>query len=303
MLTSIRGLTAASLSAGLLLSAAPAFATETASEESASDATISNDLLVADAAISESTEKQNEVVLSSSAARTIEPVEESVANSVGGESGITFSGNIAFTTEYRFRGVDLSGGDFAVQGGFDLGHSSGLYVGTWASNLDEDTVGFGSTELDIYGGWSGDLTDGLSGDVGVIYYIYPNAPTAAGPTDYIEFYASVSASIGPVSVTPGIAYAPDQDSLGSTDNVYLYTDVSVGIPETPLTINGHVGYTDGFLTFTNDSKAFDWSISADVAVGPATLSAAYVGVEGDALIDPGGVFTDDAFVLTLSASF
>ena len=303
MLTSIRGLTAASLSAGLLLSAAPAFATETASEEAASDSTISNDLLAADAVLTETAETENEIVLTEAAARTIAPVKDAEANNVGGESGISFSGNIAFTTEYRFRGVDLSGGDFAVQGGFDLSHSSGLYVGTWASNLDEDTVGFGSTELDIYGGWSGDLTDGLSGDVGVIYYLYPDAPTVAGPTDYIEFYASVTASLGPVSVTPGIAYAPDQNSLGSTDNLYLYTDVSVGIPDTPLTINGHLGYTDGFLTFTNDSQAFDWSISADLAVGPATLSAAYVGVEGDALIDPGGVFTDDAFVLTLSASF
>ncbi len=303
MLTSIRGLTAASLSAGLLLSAAPAFATEIASEEATGDELISSELLAAEAAISETSETGADVVVTPASDRSIEPVDLDSANQVSGESGVTFSGNIAFTTEYRFRGVDLSGGDFAVQGGFDLSHSSGIYVGSWASNLDEDTVGFGSTELDIYGGWSGDLTDGISGDVGVIYYIYPNAPTAAGPTDYIEFYASISASLGPVSITPGIAYAPDQDSLGSTDNLYLYTDVSVGIPETPLTINGHLGYTDGFLTFTNDSKAWDWSISADVAVGPATLSAAYVGVEGDALIDPGGVFTDDAFVLTLSASF
>ena len=303
MLTSIRGLTAATFSAGLLLSAAPAFATETASEEAIGDESISSELLAADAAISDTSEATSEVVLTAASKRAAEPVKLDETSAVGGESGVSFSANIAFTTEYRFRGVDLSGGDFAVQGGFDLSHESGLYVGTWASNLDEDTVGFGSTELDIYGGWSGDLTDGLSGDVGVIYYIYPNAPTAAGPTDYIEFYASVSASLGPVSVTPGIAYAPDQDSLGSTDNLYLYTDVSVGIPETPLTINGHLGYTDGFLTFTNDSKAWDWSISADLAVGPATLSAAYIGVEGDALIDPGGVFTDDAFVLTLSASF
>ena len=77
----------------------------------------------------------------------------------------------------------------------------------------------------------------------------------------------------------------------------------MAIPDTPITINGHLGYTDGFLTFTNNSKAWDYSIGADLAVGPATLTAAYVGVEGDAGIDPLGTFTDDAFVLTLSASF
>lgn len=300
MLTSIRGLTAASLSAGLLLTAAPAFAAE-ASDEVA----ISEDLIAASAAL-DNTAKQDEALLTTKVEdttieRATAPIDEAVSNDVGGDSGVSISGNIAFTSEYRFRGVDLSGGEFAVQGGFDVGLPGGIYVGTWASNLDEDTVGFGSTELDLYGGWSGDLTDGLSADVGVIAYLYPDA--GPGDFDYIEFYGSLSVAIGPAGLTGGFAYAPDQDSLGSTDNLYFYTDLSVGIPDTPVTLNAHLGYTDGFLTFTDDSKAFDWSLGADVAAGPLTFSAAYVGVEGDALVDPGGVFTDDAFVLTVSASF
>ena len=109
--------------------------------------------------------------------------------------------------------------------------------------------------------------------------------------------------LGPADVTLGVAYAPDQDSLGGTDNFYLYADAGIGIPGTPVSLSGHVGYTDGFLTFTTDSKALDWSIGAELAIGPATLGAAYVGVEGDVLVDPTGTFTDDAFVVTLSASF
>ncbi len=303
MLTSIRGLSAATLSAGLLLSAVPAFASEVSSEVPAADNTISAELIAASAALENTAADGSDVVLSTQAERTGQPVDETAASDFGGESGLTFSANIAFTSEYRFRGVDLSGGDFAVQGGFDIGHSSGFYVGTWASNLDEQTVGFGSTELDLYGGWSGDLTDGITADIGVIGYLYPDAPAAAGPTDYVEFYGSLTGSIGPASLTGGVAYAPDQDSLGSTDNLYLYTDLGIGIPDTPITINGHIGYTDGFLTFTGDSKAFDWSIGADVAAGPVTFTVAYVGVEGDALIDPAGTFTDDAVVLTVAASF
>lgn len=304
MLTSIRGLTAASLSVGLLFSAAPAFA-ETAPVEV--DGDISEELIAASAALDNTATGEDEVVLTTQVERAAEPVADSDASNMAGESGLTFSANVALTSEYRFRGVNLSNGNLAIQGGFDVGHSSGLYVGTWASNLDEDSVGYGSTELDIYGGWSGNLTDAVSADIGVIAYIYPDA--GPGDFDYIEFYGSVSFSLGSASITPGIAYAPDQDSLGSTDNLYLYTDLSVGIPDTPFTLNGHIGYTDGFLTFTTDSEAWDWSVSADYALNDTfTLSAAYIGVEGDPALDfiegDGDLkFTGDAFVVTLAASF
>ncbi|MBV7259198.1 TorF family putative porin [Erythrobacter crassostreae] len=307
MLTSIRGLTAATLSAGILLSAAPALASDTVSDEAntliePSDVEFSDELL---AAAAELDVAETGLVLTPATERASAPIAEGeISNIQGGEdasSPLTFSANVAFAIEYRFRGVALTDGNFAVQGGFDLAHDSGLYVGTWASNLDEQTVGYGSTEVDLYGGWSGDLTDGISADVGGIFYLYPDAGT--GDFDYYEFYGSLSFGLGPASVTGGVAYAPDQDSLGGTDNLYIYGDVSFGIPDTPITLNGHVGYTDGFLTFTTDSEAIDWSVSADLAVGPVTFSAAYVGVEGDVLVDPTGTFTDDAFVATVSASF
>ncbi|MEP0191695.1 MAG: TorF family putative porin [Erythrobacter sp.] len=308
MLTSIRGLSAASISAGLLLAAAPAYASENSSEILANtdSQTQTADLSVlaeVEALTAETSTPEIKITAAPAVEKAVRPIEADEANAAEGEGPFTFSANVAFATEYRFRGVALTDGNFAVQGGFDLSHSSGLYVGTWGSNLDEDTVGFGSTELDVYGGWSGDLTGVLSADVGVILYVYPDAAAVVGDTDYVEFYGSLSAEVGPASLTGGVAYAPTQDSLGGTDNFYVYGDVGFGIPDTPFSVTGHVGYTDGFLTFTNDSQAFDWSITAEASFGPATLSAAYVGVEGDALIDPAGTFTDDAFVVTLSASF
>ncbi|AKH42514.1 uncharacterized protein (TIGR02001 family) [Altererythrobacter atlanticus] len=218
-----------------------------------------------------------------------------------GDSSVSVSANAAVVTEYRFRGVDLSGGDIAIQGGIDVGHESGFYVGTWGSSLDEDTVGYGHTELDIYGGWSGSLSDVVSADVGVIAYLYPNA--GAGDYDYVEFYGSLGATFGPADATVGIAYAPDQDSLGSTDNFYIYGDLGVGIPNTPISLSAHLGYTDGFLTYTNDAKAFDWSLGADLALNDnLSVGVAYIGAEGN--YAPGAYnFTDDTVVATLSASF
>ncbi len=304
MLTSKRSLAAATLSAGLLFTAAPAFASENASSEPVVDETISEDLIAASAALDGVSEDNADVILATSLTRASEPVVEEESNAVG-DSGLSFSANVALTTEYRFRGVDLSGGEIAIQGGFDVSHSSGFYVGTWASSLDEQTVGYGSTELDIFGGWSGDLTDGLTADIGAIAYIYPDA--GPGEFDYYEVYGSLGFSLGPASLTTGVAYAFSQDSLdfggGQDDNLYLYTDLSFGIPETPITLNGHLGYTDGVLTFTNDGDAFDWSISADVAfAGNFTASIAYVEAEGD--IPLGAYdFTDGAIVGTISASF
>ena len=216
--------------------------------------------------------------------------------------GVEISGNAAVVSEYRFRGVDLSGGDVAIQGGIDVTHDSGIYVGTWGSSLDEDTVGYGHTELDVYGGWGTDINDSLSLDVGVIAYLYPNAPE--GDYDYVEFYSSVGFGLGPADLSVGVAYAPKQDSLGNDDNLYLYSDLGVGIPDTPISLSAHVGYTDGFLTFTNDSKAWDWSVGAAVAIGEKlSVGVSYVGVEDDIGPGDGYDFGDDAFVATLSASF
>ncbi len=222
-----------------------------------------------------------------------------LANS--GESEISISGNAAVVSDYRFRGVGLSGGDIAIQGGIDVGHSSGFYIGTWGSSIDGG--GYGSVELDIYGGWSGDLTDGVSADVGVLYYAYPNA--VPGDFDYIEFYGSLGFAFGPAETTVGVAYAPDQDSLGDEDNLYIYLDVGVGIPDTPLSVSAHLGYTDGalgpdFLAGGLDKSGLDWSIGADFAVTEnLSVGVAYTGVEGTSINN----LTDDAVVATLSVSF
>ena len=218
------------------------------------------------------------------------------------DSGFSVSANAALTTDYRFRGVSLSGGDPAVQGGFDVAHDSGFYIGTWASSIDGGPS-FGELEFDIYAGWSGNLTDAVSVEIGVLYYIYPTEELGLD-TDYIEPYASISTSFGPAEATFGVAYAPEQDSLGGDDNLYLYTDLGVGIPDTPFTLTGHLGYTDGalappLLAGTADDTGLDWSIGASVAQGNFEVGVAYIGVEGPSIDG----FTDDAIVGTIAASF
>lgn len=47
------------------------------------------------------------------------------------DDGITISGNATVVSDYRFRGFSQSNEEAAIQGGFSIGHDSGLYVGTW----------------------------------------------------------------------------------------------------------------------------------------------------------------------------
>ena len=215
---------------------------------------------------------------------------------------VSVTGSMTLASDYRFRGVGLSGGDIAIQGGLTLNTKPGIYVGTWASSLEDSPV-YGEVELDIFAGWTGELTDGLGADVGVTYYAYPSKDTGAGPSDVWEFYGKLKPTLGPVGLTFGLYYSPEQDSLGGGDNLYVSADAAVGIPNTPLTLTAHAGYTDGFLTYTLDGDAMDYSLGASVTVlGGLGIGIMYTTVGG-----PGGAawdgITDDTVVGTLGFTF
>lgn len=211
---------------------------------------------------------------------------------------ITVTGSAALTTDYRFRGVSQSFGDPAVQAGVTVGHASGWYAGVWSSSMSDDLWGLGNQELDVFGGWSGEVSPGVTVDAGLLYYVYPGAKGIN--SDFFEPYASVSGAVGPATVKVGIAYAWDQSALADQDNLYVYSNVDIGIPNTPITLSGHVGYTDGFLANSADGDTFDWSVGASASVlGPLSIGISYIGVGGPSVDD----VTDDAVVGTLTATF
>ena len=106
----------------------------------------------------------------------------------------SFSANVGLYSDYIFRGYTQTQNEPAIQGGFDVEHSSGLYAGTWASNVDWTTAGDymdkNSVEIDVYAGWAGDLGFyDLGFDIGVLQFFYPGNDTAdAVETDATEIY-------------------------------------------------------------------------------------------------------------------
>lgn len=218
-------------------------------------------------------------------------------------SDITVTGGVSLTSDYRFRGVSFSAEDIAVQGTITINHSSGVYLGTWASSL-EDTALYGHTEVDFYAGYATEIAPGTTLDVGLLYYYYPNGIDAAGNSDYFEPYASVKTTLGPVTAKLGAAYAWDQSALGSADNIYVFTDLGLGVPATPISLNAHLGYSDGALAF--GGNYWDWSLGADWAIGHGlTAGVKYVDSDLNRLtgIPAADTLYDATVLFTIGASF
>ena len=216
---------------------------------------------------------------------------------------LTVTGNVTLVTDYRFRGVSQTAGDPAIQGGITVTDKSGFYVGTWASSIKGGDA-LGDMELDLFGGWSGKLTDAVSFDGGLLYYAYPtNQP--GFKAEFFEPYATVSTTIGPVQGKLGVNYAWSQSALGDRDNLYIHGELSSAIPNTPISLAAHLGYTDGplapdFLAGSTDMNGWDWSIGASATVlGKLNVGVSYIGTSGPSVDG----LTDDAIVGTLGVSF
>lgn len=108
------------------------------------------------------------------------------------EAASPITGNLGFVSDYSFRGLSQTLEEPAIQGGFDYAHSSGLYLGTWASNVSSTLFIDGNLEMDFYGGWAKSFGD-FGVNVGALYYYYPGAKLANGDKyDTTEVYAGGS---------------------------------------------------------------------------------------------------------------
>lgn len=180
------------------------------------------------------------------------------------EPDYTLSYNIGATTDYRFRGISQTSFKPALQGGADFSHKSGVYLGVWGSNVNwvKDFAGAtdGSLEVDLYGGYKGELAKDLAFDVGAITYIYPsnNAATNANTTEiYVALTYGLFTAKYSRSVTNFVANA---DSTGSQ---YLEAAATIDLGN-GFSLTPHIGrqivpnqpspadYTDYSLTLGKD---------------------------------------------------
>ncbi|MBW8185763.1 TorF family putative porin [Shewanella nanhaiensis] len=129
------------------------------------------------------------------------------------------SANIGVTNNYVWRGVTQTDDKPAVSGGIDYASEMGVYVGTWASNVD-----FGddaSTELDLYLGFANDVGE-FSYDFGYVYYGYPDGDEL----DFGEVYGSLAWNFLSVGVST-TAHSDWSSNFG--DDIYVEANLTFEI--------------------------------------------------------------------------
>ena len=208
----------------------------------------------------------------------------------------TLSANAFLVSDYFFRGITQTWGKPAIQGGFDFVHESGIYLGTWASNVSGNEYAGGSMEWDFYGGYNYKINDDMSLGVGVLEYYYPGAnynKAALGGPDQVfnTFEGNVAFNWKWIGVKVSYAFSDYFGANtktgydGDTKGTY-YPELNVNYPLMDnLTLVAHIGYTHyaAQLVAPNangltDPSYTDWKLGVSwVWKDGWTLGAYYVG--------------------------
>lgn len=191
----------------------------------------------------------------------------------GPEPRWTVEGVAGAVSDYRYRGLSLSGDDAAVQAGLTVSHAGGLYGDAYLSSIEEYGAGAdgdgAKAEATVTLGWAGAVA-GLDVDAGVAAYLYPDGTDVS----YVELPAQVGQTRGPLTWTLGAAWAPSgQAALGGRSNRYVWGGLELAPEGLPLTLRTTVGRESG--AYAPGGKT-DWLVGAVLPLGPLALGLDYV---------------------------
>jgi len=96
-----------------------------------------------------------------------------------------WSGNVTLANNYLFNGISQTDDDVALQAGTTWSADNGIYLGSWASNVDYDDLA--SIEVDFYLGYSYAFNQDHSIDAGFSLYTY-YGDSDSSDINYNELY-------------------------------------------------------------------------------------------------------------------
>jgi uncharacterized protein (TIGR02001 family) len=191
--------------------------------------------------------------------------------------------NLSLTSDYRYRGISQSRLKPAIQGGVDYvtGPSTfsggSFYIGAWASTIKwiKDVgqitgidTGNSNIEIDLYGGFKGEIQKDLTYDVGLLQYLYPsnNYKAISGYTspNTTELYGALTFGVATVKYSHALTnlFGTGNSKQSGYLEAAATIDVGSGVMITPhagyqrVAGNGDFSYTDYSLMVSKDIEGF-----------------------------------------------
>jgi uncharacterized protein (TIGR02001 family) len=210
---------------------------------------------------------------------------------LSGVSQAQFSSTWTAVSDYDFRGFSQTAKDPALQGSADYAFGeSGFAIGAWASNVD-----FGNDadiELDLYGGYTGEINDTFSWTGGFVYYSYPGSDDAG---DFAEIYVGLNA--GNFGLKQWYT-----NNLFDTDVDALYTEANYTQPlGDKFSLAFHLGYAygDGW----EDIETTDYAVQLNFTAGNFNIFGKFTGTEGDGEVTTDVNNNEARFLIGVSTTF
>jgi len=189
--------------------------------------------------------------------------------------------NVGLTSDYRYRGISQTRVKPAVSAGVDY-TQGGLYLGAWASSIKwiKDLGGDADMEIDLYGGYKGEISKGLAYDVGVLTYQYPSnklKPITGANANTTEIYGALT--FGPATAKYSYAITDTFGNFDSKGSYYL--DLSATFDVGGMVVVPHVGYQKISGPFSGPGSYTDYSLTVSKDFSGLVVSGALVGTDAD----------------------
>ncbi len=206
--------------------------------------------------------------------------------------------NVGLSSDYIFRGITQTTHAPAVHGGLDYSHSTGLYVGTWASNVkwikDRDAIATGdaNVELDTYFGIKNSVANDYGYDVGYVRYNYLGTYTSQvgfNNADTSEIYGAASYKFVSLkysySLLDGFMTIP-----GTKGTNYIDLSAYYPVEDAGMTIGAHIGKQTfaGTEAYAVSPSYTDYKLSASKDFSSYILSLSYTNTKGASFWTPNG---------------
>lgn len=214
------------------------------------------------------------------------------------------STTVAFESRYLFRGYEFA--ETSFQPSVTLSKDGFFLTGWMNMPVGDDDVSYGD-EVDLVGGYSNSLSDIVSFDVGVTYYMFPDSTSGFG-----DLWKEDKGETGGNTIEPYIGLSFD---IPLAPSIYLYHDImldtttiqgnaSYSYPlseKTSFDLGGYIGYV---IDDTGGTDYLYGTASANLSYAVSDAGSIYGGVRfGGSDIAGGSVIDDEIAGTTKSSGF